>query len=210
MPDPSQVTATQINTELGVSASAQLKWGNNWARNVATQYTATDSPVNASKFRWGINLPGGSASDGGGGGVFAPRYELDDGLLISTFSFAAYNGVNEAGAFSTIIFRSNGQLSIITNGNIVHNRTWLTSGGPGDYTIQFSKTGGTHDLTYGTQNTDLILSADQSFELQTIVGPNPGYSNKSTSGNLILKEYPSGVTHITRPTTFQVEAEVSI
>jgi len=206
MPDPSQVTATQINTELGVSASAELKWGNNWARNVATQYTATDSPVNASKFRWGINLPGGDASGGG----FTPRYGLDDALLIYGDSFVAYDGVSEAGAFATIIFRSNGQLSILTNGIIAHNKTWLTSGGAGDYTIQFSKTGGTHDLTIGTQNTDLILSSDYSFELQSIVGPNVGYSSKSTSGNFILKEYPSGVTHITRPTAFETQAEVSL
>jgi len=206
MPDPSQVTATQINTELGVSASAQLKWGNNWARNVATQYTGTDSPVNASKFRWGINLPGGSASISS----LEPKYNLDDGLFIAGNDFAAYNGVNEAGAFANIIFRSNGQLSIIVNGSIAHNRTWLTSGGAGDYTIQFSKTGGTHDLTYGTQNTDLILSADTSFELQSIVGPGTGYLFKTATGNFILKEYPSGVTHITRPTTFQAEAEVSI
>ena len=63
MPAPSQVSASNVNTELGVGSSTQLSWGNNWVRNVTTQYTGTDSTVNGSKMRWGINFPGGTLSD---------------------------------------------------------------------------------------------------------------------------------------------------
>lgn len=205
MPTPSQVSAQNINSELGVSTTTQRSWGNNWARNVATQFTGTNSTVNASNFRWGINLPGGTAS------LISrePRYDLDDFLTINGNDFRAYDGVTVAGASATAIFRSNGQLSILTNGGNIFNRTWLTSGGAGDYTIQFQKTSG-DNLTTGTQNTDLLLSADQVFELQVTVGPNPGSISRAAYGNLILKEYPTGVTHIARPAVFSAQAEVAI
>ena len=52
MPNPSQVSSQNVNSELGVSTTTQLSWGNNWVRNVATQYSGTNSTVNASKMRW--------------------------------------------------------------------------------------------------------------------------------------------------------------
>jgi hypothetical protein len=210
MPAPSQVSASNVNTELGVGSSTQLRWGNNSVRNVTTQYTGTDSTVNGSKMRWGINFPGGELYDNSGYNV---NYEINSTLLISAFQFTPEDGFSYAEGYSEIRFFSNGVMRLqasTTAGPTNYHKTWLTSGSAGDYTVQFQLTSG--DALTGSSsaaNTDLAMSTDRFFALFTgAVGPGNGIVDKDTFGNIIIKD--SGGTLITRPIQLSTYAEVSL
>lgn len=207
MPAPNQVSASNVNTELGVGSSAQLNWGNNWVRNVTTQFTGTNSTVNGSKMRWGINFPGGEDFNG----IFTAQYNLNSTLQISAEEIAIYDGSTYAQGYSEIRFFANGVMRIDTaraaTGPAYYHKTWLTSGAAGDYTVQFQRTAG--DALTGSSsasNTDLAMSTDRFFALDAQVGPGVDALSKTTFGNLIIKD--SGGTLITRPIELNSFAEV--
>jgi len=207
MPSPSQVSASNVNIELGVSSSAQLNWGNNWVRNVTTQYTGTNSTVNGSKMRWGINFPGGEYHNG----IFTAEYSLNSTLKISAEEIAIYDGFTYAQGYAEIRFFANGVMRFDTaraaTGPAYYHKTWLTSGAAGDYTVQFERTAG--DALAGSSsasNTDLAMSTDRFFALNSQVGPGVDALSKTTFGNLIIKD--GGGTLITRPIELNGFAEV--
>ena len=207
MPAPSQVSASNVNTELGVGSSTQLNWGNNHVRNVTTQYTGTNSEVNASKMRWGINFPGAEYSNG----ILLTSYDLNSTLLISAQEIVFYDGSTYAQGYSEIRFFANGVMRFETataaGGSAYYHKTWLTSGAAGDYTVQFQRTAG-YALTGGSSaaNTDLAMSTDRFFAVDAQVGPGVDALSKSTFGNIIIKD--SGGTLIRRPIELNGFAEV--
>ena len=209
MPAPNQVSASNVNTELGVGSSAQLNWGNNWVRNVTTQFTGTNSTVNGSKMRWGINFPGGNMLKAQFNSGYSAQYSLDSTLKFDTEETVFYDGVTYAEAYSEITFYANGvmrlQGSTAGAGPTNYHKTWLTSGAAGDYTVQFQHTAG-DPLTTGTSNTDLAMSTNRTFALLVQVGPGVDALSKTTFGNLIIKD--SGGTLITRPIELNSFAEV--
>ena len=212
MPSPNAVSASNVNIELGVSSSAQLNWGNNWVRNVTTQYTGTNSEVNGSKMRWGINFPGGSMNEGGG---YIPQYEYDSNLVISATQAILQDGFSYAEGYSEIRFFSNGVMRLQasdTSGPTNYHKTWLTSGSAGDYTVQFQRTSGDAlDVANGASaaNTDLAMSTDRFFSLFTgTIGTGNQIVSKGTYGNIIIKD--SGGTLITRPIILAAYAEISL
>jgi len=211
MPAPSQVSASNVNTELGVGSSTQLRWGNNWVRNVTTQYTGTNSEVNGSKMRWGINFPGGEMYNTLGFNPTGPTYDTTSTLLIAAQEQILYDGFSYAQGYSEIRFFSNGvmrlQSSTAGGGPTNYHKTWLTSGAAGDYTVQFQRTAGAA-LTGGSSaaNTDLAMSTDRFFALDVQVGPGVDAASALTFGNLIVKD--GGGTLITRPIELSSFAEI--
>ena len=205
MPAPNQVSASNVNTELGVGSSTLLNWGNNWVRNVTTQFTGTNSTVNGSKMRWGINFPGGEMDNLG----YTVQYGLNSTLVISSSEQILYDGFSYAQGYSEITFYANGvmrlQSSTAGGGPTNYHKTWLTSGAAGDYTVQFQRTAG-DALTTGTSNTDLAMSTNRTFALNVQVGPGVDAASDSTFGNLIIKD--SGGTLITRPIELNSFAEI--
>lgn len=207
MPAPSQVSASNVNTELGVGSSTQLSWGNNWVRNVTTQYTGTNSTVNGSKMRWGINFPGGVMGLGGYNAL-GTSYNENSTLVIVSSDLISFDGSSVASCLSEINFFANGVLRLFSVNGVntyAYHRTWLTSGSAGDYTVQFQHTGG-DTPTGGTTNTDLAMSTTRTFVLQSTVGPGVGADYKNTFGNVIVKD--GGGTLITRPIELSASAEV--
>jgi hypothetical protein len=208
MPSPNAVSAANVNTELGVGSTTQLSWGNNHVRNVTTQYTGTNSEVNGSKMRWGINFPGAEYFNG----IFTTNYDLNSTLIISAQEIVFYDGFTYAQGYSEIKFFANGVMRFDTataaGGSAYYHKTWLTSGAAGDYTVQFQRTAG--DALTGSSsasNTDLAMSTDRFFALFTgTIGPGVDAEQKITFGNLIIKD--SGGTLITRPIELSVAAEV--
>lgn len=200
MPAPSTVSAQNINDEIGYTSTQSVNLDETRVRNLACD---SSGEISMAQCRWGINVPGGSVSF-----LREQQYALSNSLGMTDYVFTAYPG--DALAFCEIVFRSNGQMSLYTNdGGNVFNRTWLTSGSAGDYTIQFQRTAG-DALTGGdAANTDHNLATTRSFKLEAVINyPGPGYVNKGTNGNLILKD--SGGTLITRPVSFDADAEVAI
>jgi hypothetical protein len=207
MPAPSQVSASNVNTELGVGSSTELRWGNNHVRNVTTQYTGTNSVVNGSKMRWGINFPGAEYFNG----ILLTSYDLNSTLRIIAEEIAIYDGFTYAQGYAEIRFFANGVMRFETaraaTGSAYYHKTWLTSGAAGDYTVQFQRTAG--DALTGSSsasNTDLAMSTDRVFALDAQVGPGVDALSKTTQGNLIIKD--SGGTLITRPIELNAFAEV--
>jgi len=206
MPIPSETTASQINSELGKTSSAILKLNDANTRNLAVK---SSGAIKFGDCRWGINIPGGICDNI----ERVINYNVDSELNIQASQFSMYDPpFSSAYASAAIYFRSNGQMSIIVIGDAgdqnIFNRTWLTSGSAGDYTIQLQKTSGN---TPGgdSVNTDLALSTTRSWTLTSFIEPpGPGIDDKTLSGNLILKD--SGGTLITRPFFLASDAEVSL
>ena len=213
MPSPNAVSASNVNIELGVSSSTELKWGNNWVRNVTTQYTGTNSEVNGSKMRWGINTPGRFVSHiYPSVGSDEPQYNITDLLSVNGSDIqTTYDSYSTAQAAAIVRFFSNGVMKVTAfnsvQGDYDFHRTWLTSGVNSDYTVQFQVTNGA--LTGGSDsaNTDLSLSSNRTFQVATAVLLGP-YGDQSVfndaSGNLIIKS--GGTTLISRPTSLFAEA----
>lgn len=206
MPAPSEIKASQVNDELGISNTSQLLVGNNWVRNVAS-VSAVATDLKFGNLRWGINVPGGSYTTFGR----TLRYGIDNAMEISVSDFELYfPPFSSSSAASQITFRSNGQLTITvtdSGGSYDYNSTWLTSGSASDYTIQFEY--GSGDVPSGdVTDTDLALSTTRSWSLTATVGPpGPGSVSLSTAGTLLLKD--SGGTLIGRPISLSASAEVS-
>lgn len=206
MPAPSQVTAQDINTELGVSSTAQIEMSNNWVKNVACK---SSGAISYGDCRWGINFPGGDMGLGGYN-LLGATYGASSKLEISSAHLVFFDGATSAFCTSEINFYANGVMRLNSysagSGSFVYHRTWLTSGSAGDYTVQFQRTGG-DALTGGTTNTDLVMSTTRTFVLDGTVGPSVGTDFKNTIGNLIIKD--GGGTLITRPIELIVAAEVA-
>lgn len=78
MPAPSQTTAQNINTELGVSSTAELQMSNNWVKNVACK---SSGAISYGDCRWGINFPGGYMDSFG----YSTNYISDNKLALDSF-----------------------------------------------------------------------------------------------------------------------------
>ena len=123
MPSPNAVSASNVNTELGVGSSAQLNWGNNWVRNVTTQFTGTNSTVNGSKMRWGINFPGGEDFNG----IFTAQCNTRanaDGL------FCYFTNIDKVSCFKhcDCLTQSDCAIKLFTKNCIVHCAHFDSSG----------------------------------------------------------------------------------
>lgn len=206
MPAPSQIKASQINYEMGVSNTASIRLSNNWVQNVASIYP-TSTNFTYGKERWGINFPGGDLQYGS----YAPQYDLNGDLILYAFEqLAVYSSSSIVEASATFSLYANGtlQMSIGQFNSPPYNinRTWLTSGVNSDYYAQMQITSGT--LTSGTSNTDLLLSTSRTWTVTTATLIGSGgdqQSSKTVAGNLIIKD-TSFNTIITRPITFDALA----
>lgn len=208
MPNPSQVSSQNVNSELGVSTTTQLSWGNNWARNVATQYTGTNSTVNASKFRWGINFLGGDLYSSSGIANFTKQYSNSANLSVGSEIFTDGTA---AAARANLQLNSNGTIVLKTVAGGITNTyttTWLTSGVAGDYTanLVINAQSGTGTLLGDSTNTAYALSTSRSWEMfrnQPTVGAGTG----TLYANLVITNTSGGATLIQRPVVLFVYTE---
>lgn len=198
MPSPSSTSAQDINTEIGYGSTASVNLNETRVRNLACK---SSGQISFADCRWGINIPGGS-------GYFSYGKEYDSTNLLSLSDSQSTSYPAGVTSSVQILIRSNGQFTLYTAaGGYILNKTWLTSGSAGDYTIQFQRTSGSALSGGDSTNTDHALSTTRAFNLDaTISYPGPGTDSKTTEGNLILKD--SGGTLITRPVYFDVFAEV--
>lgn len=204
MPNPNAVKASDVNTEMGVGSTTTLRWGNNWVRNVATQYTATNSPVNASKLRWGINFPGGYDTVYGRTKQYYGNSNLD-GTVQGAIN---YDGMTYATGGAYVSMCSNGVMQVVLTTQYTQdfiNNTWLTSGVNSDYTAQFSLDSG---YGYGGSsfNTDHGLGTTVTWYVSATVGPYPGDNSSFMFGNLIIKA--AGTEIFRRPINYVAQATV--
>jgi hypothetical protein len=211
MPNPSQVSAQNINTELGVSSTAQLQLSNNWVKNLASTFSTSNSNIRMGDCRWGINFPGGEMLNYRGGNQdYVKTYNLNNSLTISSFDgVETYDSFTVAQSVAALTLFSNGVMKIEANdtGDPGYSQhfTWLTSGANSEYTAQFNVTSGA--LTGGSgANTDHVLTADRTWIVSTNILQGSGGDQSDTrqaSGNLIIK---SGGTLITRPVSLYAQA----
>jgi len=196
MPTASQVSAQDINSEIGYTSTQSVNLNETRVRNLACD---SSGEINFAQCRWGINFPGGAHALG----ARTKQYDTTSSLDLYDNALIGYDGVSTVTASVSLYLNSGGTMVVYTPGGVTN--TWLTSGSAGDYYAQLSKTSGT-DPTGSAINTDLVLSTTRYWEWTVTVGPGYGYNTKSFSGNLIIKD--SG-TLITRPFTVEIIAEVS-
>lgn len=203
MPNPSQVSAQNINTELGVGTTTTLSLGNNWVRNVTTQTTGS---VDYGKARWGINFPGGALISGGD---YFKTYGGGLGNLPNTYFYmlASDVGFGTASSNTILTLYSNGVMKLEVNTlssatQNVHHVTWLTSGVNSDYTAQL-KVNDAVAIGGAALNTDLVLSTTREWSSGAASGG--GAASNYADCELIIKD--SGGTLISRPIYFESFAE---
>lgn len=199
MPAPSQVSAQDINAEIGYGSTASVNLNETRVRNLACD---ASGEISYGQCRWGINFRGGAYDMFGRTEQYATSSSLDlydDDLVFANppFSFAY--------AFVQLTLNSSGTMTVDCGGT-TSTTTWLTSGAAGDYTAQLSKTSGDNP-TGAAIDTDLALSTTRSWLWEASVGPGVDYQQKVFSGNLIIKD--GGGTLITRPFSVTVTAEVA-
>jgi hypothetical protein len=215
MPNPSQVSAQNINTELGVSSTSSIRLSNNSVKNVASTGSTSNSNINFGKTRWGINTPGRSVQHNyPSGGFDEPQYDITDLLSVEGSDIqGTYDSFSTAQAAAIVTFFSNGVMKVTAfnsvQGDYDFHRTWLTSGVNSDYTVQFQVTDGALTGGSGSANTDLSLSSNRTFQVATVVllgtsGDQSVFNN--ASGNLIIKS--AGTTLISRPVSLYAEASL--
>jgi hypothetical protein len=200
MPNPSQVSAQNINTELGVGTTTELSLGNNWVRNVATKSTGTISYANT---RWGINFPGGLVTaDYFGTNTYLRAYNTDPFLNLNATDF----GFGSASANTILAIYSNGVMKFeatTTSYSVAHHVTWLTSGSNSDYTAQLLVNDAIA-IGGASLNTDLVLSTTRIWSSGAAAGGG-GQAINYANCDLIIK---SGGELITRRVYFNTFAEV--
>lgn len=201
MPDPSSVTAQQINTEVGApTTTTQLDIsGNNWVRNVAA---ISSGAISYGNLRWGINFRGGDYGadylDGGGGAAFTKEYGATPNLTVRG---STENTGLAAATRANLEINSNGTMVLnVVAGGFTHTvgTTWLTSGVAGDYTANLIRTGALGTITGSGTNTDLVLSTTRSWSVN---------SSRATAGSdtdwlygiLVIKNTVGGAELIRRP-----------
>ena len=208
MPNPSQVSAQNINTELGVGTTTTLSLGNNWVRNVTTQATGS---VDYGKARWGINFPAvisgpfnSSKNYGSSNTLFASVNQngdqnLGDSTIQNEIEFILYsNGTFYLSAGYNADGGTGSQSNTFTG-------TWLTSGAAGDYTARIDLTSGSFDV--GTTGTDLVLSTTRAWTVSITAVQSGGLVSQVANGTLTIKD--SGGTLIARPIYFECEGEIT-
>lgn len=185
MPSPSQIKASEINTELGVSSTAEIKLGNNWVRNVATKSSGTIAYGNT---RFGINFFGGFFDTGS----YSKTYNLNstlDGIATSITGPYAEAGIKicSNGVFQCIAATSE------DGTQYPKSATWLTSGSNTDYKCRFDITTGSLSPSSSASGTDHALTSDRYFAILDSVGSG---STIGVAGTLIIKD--SGGTELFR------------
>lgn len=205
MPNPSQVRAQDINTELGVSSTVIIPLSNNWVKNVAAKSSLSNTNIKYGEIRWGINFPGGSLTNDG----YVKTYGGGLANLPNTYfyMFAFDTNFGAAGANTSLTIYSNGvmKMEVVadTFGTQSHHVTWLTSGVNSDYTAQLKVNDAVAIGGVSQLNTDLVLSSTRSWHSGAF--SNGGQASNYANCELIIKD--SGGTLITRPIYFQSFAE---
>lgn len=214
MPNPSQVTSSNVNTELGKGNGTTLQLGNNWTRNLTTQSSGS---VTYGKARWGINFPGGSMVNYRSGlQLYEKQYQINNILQISSSDIVSvYDDFTIVQAAAWIRLYSNGVMRLEANDagdpGYSEHITWRTSGTSSEYTAQFNITSGSLSAGSDSTNTDLALSTDRSWYIITQYLQGSGGDNgdiKTADGNLIIKS--GGTTLISRPVSLYAEATLGM
>lgn len=204
MPNPSQVTAQNINTELGVPTTSNIPMSNNWLKNVACVDVTSNSNINFGKLRWGINFPGGYQASIFDSSVnsYSKTYNTTANLTLYAQDFA----VGAASANASISLNTNGVLVLTTTtGTGItynHHVTWLTSGANTDYTANLYVSSGSIAAPAGSSvNTDLGLGTTREWSVfGAVVGD--GYGTGYANCELIIK---SGGVLINRNVILQIQ-----
>jgi len=207
---PSQVAASDVNVELGVSSTATLLTQNNWVKNVAAIPNATTT-VNYGKFRWGINFPGRklainklSPSDN------RAQYNTTNNMTLSSYGFGVGSPGGSAQGNVVIDITSAGLIRYIattlvsgTTSTVPFVRTWLTSGTNADYTANVILTTGSFDAGSAATGSDLALSTDRRWKKSIL--SSGGTASAACSGQLVIKN--DGVEILRRPWSISVTGE---
>jgi len=210
MPTPSLTKSSDINTELGKGSTTILRMGDANTRNVAC---ISSGAISFGNCRWGINFPGREISAYRGfTQIELKKYDTDNRLdVFSSDILPIYGTFDIVSASAVITLFSNGVMRIEATNSAVSavptHFTWLTSGVNSDYTAQFNITSGALSAGSSSANTDLALSTDRTWFVQTntLFGTGGDQSDTSSAGgNLIIKD--SGGTLITRPISLYSEA----
>lgn len=185
MPNPSQVSFSDINTEVGYSSTAQTSLNDTRVRNLAVKSSGAISMANC---RWGINFFGGFFDSGSYSKTYNLNSTLDGASISITGPYA------EAG----IKICSNGTFQCIAATSEVGTQfpksaTWLTSGINSDYKCRFDITSGSLSATSSTSGTDHALTSDRYF---AVADNNGTGATISVEGTLIIKD--SGGTELFR------------
>ena len=200
MPAASTTSAQDINNEIGYTSTQSVNLNETRVRNLANDQSGE---ISFAQCRWGINFRGGEFFNGL---PYARRYASDAKMI--GYAEEIVGAPASASASSSLILRSNGQMTVVcTVGGVPtqFNNTWLTSGSAGDYTAQITVSSGS--WTSGTTGSDLALSTTRTWEISA-TRVTTGITSNQVSGNLIIKD--SGGTLITRPYDFTAVAESSL
>lgn len=206
MPDPSSVTAQQINTEVGApTTTTQLDIsGNNWVRNVAA---IPSGAISYGNLRWGINFRGGRFQGFTGAGTYSKSYNQQS--YLNVYAETLNSGVGAA-ARANLELNSNGVMILNTvSGGIttLSHSTWLTSGLAGDYTANFvADVASVGTITGSARNADLVLSTTRNWSVNSqrgLIGTDGDY----LIGNLVITNTVGGAQLIKRPVELESYAE---
>lgn len=177
MPDPSQVSAQNINTEIGASSTATVALNDPAVRNLANKSSGI---ISYGDCKWGISIPGGDISDVAGTTSYTKTYSTLANIQI--FTTTVVGPLAEAG----IMVAANGALQYRTDtseggGQVVKSATWLNSGTNSDYKIRLQTNGATLSGSSSAGDTDHVLSSDRYFAINLSV-------SGALNGNIILKD----------------------
>lgn len=209
MPDPSQVSSQNINTELGNSSTSELSMNNVTVRRLANK------PVNQISFgdcRWGINFPALSADE---------LNAQSKNYASSNVCLAEVNQFGDESLGDTIIsnqvefeLNSNGSFNVICSSSAdggtgsasdTFNGTWLTSGSASDYTARIDLSSGS--FTVGTTGSDLALSTTRYWRVEALAVQGGPYEQEIADGTLTIKD-SGGNTLFIRPIYLVAAAEI--
>lgn len=214
MPNPSSVTAQQINFEIGATSNTTtLQLSNNWVKNLASTFSTANSNIKMGDCRWGINFPGGYLyNNRQTTQSFTKTYDTDNILQINSYDqLALYTGGDIVQAAAYFELFSNGVMRLIgfdsQGGNYYVHITWLTSGLNSDYTANLNVISGAVTAGSSAINSDLALSTNRSWTVGTnqLLGSGGDQDETQTvTANLIIKS--AGTTLIIRPVTLYAQA----
>jgi hypothetical protein len=185
MPNPSSVSAQNINTELGVSSTAAVTLNDTAVRNLTNK---SSGAVSYGDCRWGINIPGGEVTDTAGTTSYVKTYSTSPS--INVFTATVIGPLAEAG----VMLAANGAIQYRTDtsesgGQVVKSTTWLTSGTNSEYKIRLQTNGATLASGSDAGDTDHLLSTSRYFKIDLS-------SSTLLDGFIILKD--SGGTELFR------------
>lgn len=199
---PTSTSIQNINTEVDFSSTAQTSLNNSRVRNLANKQSGA---ISFADCRWGISVPAmQTLTDPFGNpiGTWNKNYAISAETNLQAYyldtnnpppgNYSARAGVR---IFSSGLLRY--FVGTFVDSDSPYDTTWLIVGSNSDYTIRFNTS---DTLTVGTPNTDLALTSDREFSVDSTF---PG-SPVEVTGDLILKK--SGTTVITRPCYFKGES----